>query len=57
MISAMTSASDDLASLPLGAFIALAGRDRWAARLAEIHDLASSGPRSGQAIRQHTPSR
>jgi hypothetical protein len=47
MISAMTSASHDLASLPLDPFIALAGRDRWAARLAEIHDLASSGPRSG----------
>lgn len=36
----------------LDPFIALVGDRRWLARLAEIHDLAASGPRAGQAIRQ-----
>jgi hypothetical protein len=36
----------------LDSFIALVGDQRWLARLAEIHDLAASGPRAGQAIRQ-----
>jgi hypothetical protein len=33
-------------------FVALVGRPRWLARLSEISDLAASGPRAGQAIRQ-----
>jgi hypothetical protein len=37
-------------SLP--GFIALAGGQRWQQRLSEIRDLAASGPRAGQAIRQ-----
>src|SRR5215510_6486809 len=36
---------------PLDAFIALAGRRAWAARVAEISARASAGPRAGQAIR------
>jgi hypothetical protein len=33
-------------------FLALIGTRRWLARLTEIRDLAASGPRAGQAIRQ-----
>lgn len=40
------------ASLSLDRFIALAGRKRWQARLAEIRDLAAGGPRASQAVRQ-----
>ena len=36
----------------LDAFVALAGARTWSARMAEIHRLAASGPRAGQAIRQ-----
>jgi hypothetical protein len=36
----------------LDAFVALAGARLWRERLAEIRDLAASGPRSGQAIRE-----
>jgi hypothetical protein len=34
-------------------FFGLVGVRRWLARLTEIRDLAASGPRAGQAIRQH----
>ena len=34
-------------------FVSLAGPDAWAARLAEIGHHAASGPRAGQAVRQH----
>ena len=34
------------------AFVALAGRHRWSARLAEIARLVAAGPRAGKAIRQ-----
>jgi hypothetical protein len=33
-------------------FLALVGARRWLTRLTEIRDLAASGPRAGQAIRQ-----
>ena len=36
----------------LDAFVALAGAKAWSARIAEIHRLASSGPRAGLAILQ-----
>jgi len=36
----------------LDPFIALVGAKRWFIRLTEIRDLAASGPRAGQAIRQ-----
>jgi hypothetical protein len=36
----------------LGALWPLIGARRWQERLAEIRDLAASGPRAGQAIRQ-----
>ena len=36
----------------LAPFVALAGAERWRTRLAEIRDLATAGPRAGQAIRQ-----
>jgi hypothetical protein len=36
----------------LESFLALVGMQRWLARLNEIKDLAASGPRAGQAIRQ-----
>ena len=36
----------------MAAFIALIGATRWSLRLSEIRDLAASGPRAGQAIRQ-----
>ncbi len=36
----------------LDAFVALAGARAWSARVTEIHRLAASGPRAGQAIRQ-----
>lgn len=35
-----------------GSFIALVGAKRWSRRLSEIRDLAASGPRAGQAVRQ-----
>lgn len=35
-----------------GRFLALAGAKRWLARLTEIRELATRGPRAGQAIRQ-----
>jgi hypothetical protein len=36
----------------LAPFLGLIGNRHWQARLAEIRDLAASGPRAGQAIRQ-----
>jgi hypothetical protein len=36
----------------LESFLALVGKQRWLARLNEISDLAATGPRAGQAIRQ-----
>ncbi|HET6308082.1 MAG TPA: hypothetical protein VFG12_12910 [Rhodopila sp.] len=36
----------------LGPFVELVGVRHWRARLEEIRDLATSGPRAGQAIRQ-----
>lgn len=36
----------------LDPFLSLLGLRRWRARLTEIRDLAASGPRAGQAIRQ-----
>ena len=36
----------------LAPFVALVGAKRWAGRLAEIRDLAASGQRAGQALRQ-----
>jgi hypothetical protein len=36
----------------LDPFVSLVGLDRWLSRLSEIRDLAASGPRAGQAIRQ-----
>ena len=36
----------------LNPFLGLVGTRRWLARLAEIRDIAASGPRTGQAIRQ-----
>ncbi len=36
----------------LNGFLALLGEPRWGARLAEIRDLAASGRRAGQAVRQ-----
>jgi hypothetical protein len=36
----------------LSPFLSLLGVRRWLARLTEIRDLAASGPRAGQAIRQ-----
>jgi hypothetical protein len=36
----------------MAAFIDMIGVRRWASRLSEIRDLAASGPRAGQAIRQ-----
>ncbi|HEY0185161.1 MAG TPA: hypothetical protein VGC09_20355 [Rhodopila sp.] len=36
----------------LGSFLSLIGARRWLARLTEIRELATSGPRAGQAIRQ-----
>ena len=42
----------DLQSHSLAPFIALAGRKRWLERLGEIRDLATGGPRAGQALRQ-----
>lgn len=36
----------------LDLFLALLGPRRWQTRLTEIRDLAASGPRAGQAIRQ-----
>src|ERR1700761_9273453 len=41
------------AALPgLHAFVSLVGERRWLSRVTEIRDLAASGPRAGQAIRQ-----
>jgi hypothetical protein len=37
---------------PLDPFLSLIGVQPWLARLTEIRDLAASGPRAGQAIRQ-----
>jgi hypothetical protein len=37
---------------PLEPFLSLIGVQPWQARLTEIRDLAASGPRAGQAIRQ-----
>src|SRR6185437_1781965 len=36
----------------LDSFVGLAGKQSWAARIAEIRDRATAGPRSGKAIRQ-----
>jgi hypothetical protein len=36
----------------LDAFVTLAGARAWSGRMTEIHRLAGSGPRAGQAIRQ-----
>jgi hypothetical protein len=36
----------------LDPFLSLLGLRRWQARLTEIRDLAASGPRAGQAVRQ-----
>jgi hypothetical protein len=49
---AMNLEPHDDASRPLDPFIALVGRGRWARRLGEIRDLATGGPRAGQALRQ-----
>ncbi len=40
------------ASLQLKPFVDLVGATRWRERLGEIRDLAASGPRASQAIRQ-----
>jgi len=39
-------------SAMLDSFVGLAGKQSWAARIAEIRDRATAGPRSGKAIRQ-----
>ena len=46
----MPKSSVDLVGL--AAFVALVGERQWTERLVEIRDLAASGPRAGQAIRQ-----
>jgi hypothetical protein len=48
----MPARSADQVSTQLGPFVSLVGVRRWQARLTEIRDLAVSGPRAGQAIRQ-----
>jgi hypothetical protein len=48
---AMLVSFANLDSAALSPFFALVGR-RWQHRLAEIRDLAASGPRAGQALRQ-----
>jgi len=48
----MTPLSLPAAIVAAKAFVALSGDRRWSARMAEIQDLAASGPRAGQAIRQ-----
>jgi hypothetical protein len=48
----MTPLSHPAAIVAAKAFVALSGDRRWATRMAEIQDLAASGPRAGQAIRQ-----
>lgn len=40
------------ASASIDPFLSMIGMKRWASRLTEIRDLAASGPRAGQAIRQ-----
>jgi hypothetical protein len=48
----MLALSADLAFSDLDPFLSLVGIRRWLTRLTEIRDLAASGPRAGQAIRQ-----
>src|SRR6185437_3569816 len=48
----MTPLSLPAAIVAAKAFVALSGDRRWSARMAEIQDLAASGPRAGQAIRR-----
>lgn len=48
----MPARSANQAIVSLNPFLALVGVQRWRERLTEIHDLAASGPRAGQAIRQ-----
>jgi hypothetical protein len=49
---AMPLSTPNLDSSGLAAFLALIGARRWQNRLAEIRDLAASGRRTGQALRQ-----
>jgi hypothetical protein len=48
----MPAQSPNQAFPGLGPFLGLVGIRRWLARLTEIRDLAATGPRAGQAIRQ-----
>jgi hypothetical protein len=48
----MPAQSTNSAFPGLGPFLGLVGARRWLDRLTEIRDLAASGPRAGQAIRQ-----
>jgi hypothetical protein len=48
----MPTLPPNLAFPALGPFLGLVGVRRWQERLSEIRDLAASGPRAGQAIRQ-----
>lgn len=48
----MTGLPQDTSTLSIDPFVALVGSKRWRDRLMEIRDLAASGPRAGQAIRQ-----
>lgn len=48
----MTSKIATPDSSSLNSFVALVGMKRWRQRLTEIRDLAASGQRAGQAIRQ-----
>src|SRR3954452_7098822 len=52
MQATMPFSTDASGSTGLAPFIALVGEQRWRSRLAEIRDLAASGRRAGQAVRQ-----
>jgi hypothetical protein len=52
MKSTMPDQSTQEAPPELDPFLGLVGVPRWLTRLTEIRDLAASGPRAGQAIRQ-----
>src|ERR1700722_14012186 len=52
MKAAMPLSTTALGSSELAPLLALIGAGRWQARLTEIRDLAASGRRAGQALRQ-----
>src|SRR6201999_3960840 len=52
MLQISVPSSKDLSTSRVAPLITLIGVRYWKERLAEIRDLAASGPRAGQALRQ-----